>query len=186
MNFSDHFAGFTVEMSGAGLGLFFELVVTFVGRSFVVDGVGFFFVDGFFFQGAGSGEDWGLFVARTRRRNHLLSDGFFFLVFESNLIDSDGGLSGPSQRGQGHRFGEAEFWIPVGGSRSGLDWLCLTLYAIQEPLLFYLLLFYLFLFDMSFVDGANVLGSVVMLFVQRLGGGLGIGTREDGLVLGEG
>src|SRR5580700_9636680 len=189
MNFIDHLAGFAVEVRGAGLGLFFELVVTFVGGSFVADRVSFFFVDGFFFEGAGSGEDWGLLIARTRGGNYFFGDGFFFLVFESDLLDDDCGLAGPSQGRRGRWVGETELLIPVRGSRGGLDWLRLTLYAIQEPSLFYLLLFNLFFFDVGFVDGANVLGSVVVLFVQGLGGGrIGISTStsEDGFVFGEG
>jgi hypothetical protein len=56
MNLGNHFAGFAVQVSGTSLGLLFEFVVTFVGRGFVMDGVGFFFVDGLLFHGAGGGE----------------------------------------------------------------------------------------------------------------------------------
>src|SRR5258708_2298993 len=62
MNFGDNFAGFAVQVSGTSLGLFFKLVVTFVGRGFVANRVGFLFVDRLFFHGSGSGEDRSLFM----------------------------------------------------------------------------------------------------------------------------
>ena len=71
VNLSDDFAGFAVQVRGlaCGAGLLFELVVALVGGRFVVHRVGFFFVDGFFFHRARSGEDGsGLFAGRMRTR----------------------------------------------------------------------------------------------------------------------
>src|SRR5258708_37470497 len=65
VDFRDGLAGIGIQMRGlaGGLGLLFEFFITFVGGSFVRNCVRFFFVDGLFFHGARSGEDWRLFVA---------------------------------------------------------------------------------------------------------------------------
>src|ERR1700732_5602766 len=66
MYFGDNFSSIAVQVRGlaCSLGLLFQFFVTFIGRRFVMDGVGFFFVDGLFFHGAGCGKDGCFFLAQ--------------------------------------------------------------------------------------------------------------------------
>jgi hypothetical protein len=135
-----------------------------------MEGARFFFVDGLFLHGPGSGEDWSFLLApRTYRPIYLLGYGrglvalwlmhflFHFPLLNRVLFPRKGGLPGPSERREAGGFGTAEFLIPVCRTRGRLDML-----------------------DGLFVDSV----SVFVLLVQRLGNRLVGG--EDGLVLGEG
>src|SRR5579863_5068382 len=137
MNLSHDLARLAIQMAWTSLGLFFKLVVPFVGGTFVVDRVGFFLVDGFLFHGAGSGKDRSrlfatfsngsvtlvLLLDNSLRRSLGRSPGKFHHRFPlSFLFNGDDCLTRPAERRNVVGFRSAEFLVPVGrgGSRLGV------------------------------------------------------------------
>ena len=130
MDLSNSLAGIAIQVSGAGLGFFFEFFVTFIGRSFVMDGAGFFFVDGLFFHRPGSGENRSLLCAWAQaiggfgqRSGIVVSRDFLFLDFfvldflfwlDRLGLDRCRRLTRPSERRHTGGFRTAEFLIPIG------------------------------------------------------------------------
>ena len=104
-----------IGLSG-GLRLFFELIVAFIGRRLVVHRVGFLFVDGFFFERAGSGEDGSVLLVRGCGQIGRLGTavGFDFSFVDFVLLDGGELFAGPAESGDGRFFWTTEFLIPVG------------------------------------------------------------------------
>ena len=123
-----------------GARLFLEFIVAFVGGLFVADGVRFFFVDGFFFEGSGRGEGRSLgfenlklpLICLLGIHHHLVCffDEFLFFNGFNGLCGSFRDFGDHSRSRRVRQVLATKFAVPIHGGRGfrNRNWSAAVLY----------------------------------------------------------